>query len=379
MNFSLAEEQELLRDALRRFVEKDYTFERRRAAIANEPGWSREAWGRLAELGVLGLLVPQGLGGYGGSMVDAAVAMETLGEGLLVEPFAASAILGASAIVCGGTAAQQAELLPAVMSGDTVLAFGHGEGGSSIAAGPLEPTATAAAGAYVLDGRKSLVLHGAQADILVVSATLRAQAREPEPALFLVPARTPGLTRRDHPTIDGLRAADVLLNAVKVPASARLGPVADTSAVIGQVLDRGAAAACAEAVGVMQQLHRQTLDYIKTRQQFGQPISRFQVLQHRAVDIYIALEHCRSMAYFAAMAADSADADQRRAGVSAAKAYIGRCGRWLAQAALQMHGGIGLTDELPASHYAKRLTMLDFWFGTRDEHLQRFISHSCRS
>jgi len=369
MNFSLAEEQQLLREALVRFIEKNCGFDKRRATMAGAAGWSRDTWKGLAELGVLGVLVPQEFGGYGGSTIDVAVVMEAMGEGLLLEPFTASSVLGASALVACANATQQAAILPALMSGDTVLAFAHGEDGST----PLGTTAAEAGNEYILHGAKRRVPHGAQADTLIISAMTAGSA-----ALFLVPGDAAGLQRRDFRTIDGLRAADLALNGVRVPRAARLDGEADVPAAIELILDRAAAAVCAEAVGVMQKLQQQTLEYIKTRQQFGQPIGRFQVLQHRAADMYMLLELSRSMAYYGAMAAAEADAGRRRAGVSAAKAYIGRSGRLVAQSALQMHGGIGLTDELPASHYAKRLTMLDFWFGTRDDHLRRFLSSAPR-
>jgi alkylation response protein AidB-like acyl-CoA dehydrogenase len=377
MNFSLAEEQELLRDALARFVQKSYPFHQRSAIAASAEGWSRQVWQGLADLGVLGVLAPQQHGGYGGTMADVAIVMEAIGDGLLLEPFVATAVLGVGAVTSCATPAQQAEILPAVLRGDAILAFAHGEGASSMPRTVIRTTASPATGGYVITGRKSLVLHGAQADHIIVSARVgEASASNTDHSLFLVPARAHGLDRADRRTIDGLRAAELTFDAVAVPMSARLGEGGDCSAAIECTLDRAVAASCAEAVGVMHRLHVQTLDYIKTRQQFGQPIGRFQVLQHRAADMYMLLEQSRSMACLAALRADDSDGNRRRAGVSAAKAYIGRCARWVAQAAIQMHGGIGMTDELPASHYAKRLTMFEFWFGTRDEHLERFISHS---
>jgi alkylation response protein AidB-like acyl-CoA dehydrogenase len=373
MNFSVTEEQQLLRDALERFIQKSYSFEKRRTIMASSTGWSREVWQGLAELGVLGVAVPQEHGGYGGTMADAAIVAEVLGEGLVVEPFMATCVLGVGAVLRCASAAQRTRILPGVLRGETVLALAHSEGGSAIAGKTLQTTANPAASGYVLNGAKSLVLHGAQADQVLVSARLEGSPGAPV-CLFLVPAGTQGLSRSDRRTVDGLRAAHLVLDSVAVPATALLGEGADCSPGIDRVLDRAAAASCAEAVGVMQRLHLQTLDYIKTRQQFGQPIGRFQVLQHRAADMYMLLEQSRSMAWLAAARADDEDDNRRRAAVSAAKAYIGRCGRWVAQAAIQMHGGIGMTDELPASHYAKRLTMLDFWFGTGEDHVQRFLS-----
>lgn len=376
MDFSLIEEQQMLRDSLARFVQKEYGFERRRASQAQPEGFSREIWAQLADMGVLGIALPQEHGGYGGSMVDAMIVLNALGNGLMVEPYIATAILGGRALVHGGSDAQRAAILPGVIEGKRLLAFAYGEGQGRYDAKCVATSARRDGGGYVLNGTKSVVLHGAQADTLIVSARTGGATTDAQGiTLFVVEGKAKGVARRDYRTIDGLRAAEITLTDVRVEASAVLGSVDAALSVIERVLDEGAAALCGEAVGVMETLNTLTLDYIKTRQQFGQPIGRFQVLQHRAVDMMVHCEQSRSMAIMAAMRCESADAKERRHAVSAAKVFVGKSGRALAQSAYQMHGGMGLTNEMPASHYGKRLTMIDFWLGDTDFHLERFIAN----
>lgn len=376
MDFSLIEEQQMLRDSLARFVQKDYGFERRRANQNLPEGFSRETWSQLADMGVLGIALPQDHGGYGGSMVDAMIVLNALGNGLMVEPFIATSILGGRALVHGGSEAQRAAVLPGLIEGKRFLALAYAEAQGRHDARHVATTARRDGSGYVLSGTKNVVLHGAQADTLIVSARTAGAAGDAQGVtLFLLDGKTKGVSRRDYRTIDGLRAADITLADVKVDASAVLGTVDGGISIIERVLDEGAAALCGEAVGVMETLNALTLEYIKTRQQFGQPIGRFQVMQHRAVDMMVHCEQSRSMAIMAAMRCESTDAKERRHAVSAAKVFIGKSGRALAQSAYQMHGGMGLTNEMPASHYGKRLTMIDFWLGDTDFHLERFIAN----
>lgn len=375
MDFGFSEEQQLLRDAIARFVEREYAFEKRRAIVRSAEGFSREVWAQLAELGLLGLTTPEAHGGFGGTAVDTLVAMQALGNGLVVEPYLASAVLGAGAVAHAGSAAQQARLLPAAARGELVLTLAHGEAGARYDLAQVATRARRAGAGFVLDGRKAVVPWGAQADVLVVSARTAGGERDARGvSLFLVERAAKGVSVRGYRTIDGQRAAEVALDAVAVGPDAALGPLDEALPVVERVADVGAAALCAEALGVMETLNAQTLDYIRTRQQFGQPIGRFQVLQHRAVDMFIHLEQSRSMALLAAVRADAADARERARAVSAAKAHVGRSGRLVAQAAIQLHGGMGVTDELPAAHYAKRLTMIDFQLGDADHHAARFAA-----
>jgi alkylation response protein AidB-like acyl-CoA dehydrogenase len=379
MNFSYTEEQQLLRDSVARFVQKDYTFDDRRRIIASAAGWSREAWATIAEMGLLGLPIPSAYGGFGGSMVDTMVAMNAVGNGLIVEPYLATAVLGAGAVAAAGSEAQKQSLLPAVVEGKLVLALAYAEAGARYDAHHVGTRARKSGTGFVLDGAKTVVAHGGQADKLVVTArTAGADGDSLGISLFVVDANAKGVVRRDYRTIDGQRAADITFTGVSVGPDALLGDADGAAPALAHVLDRGAAALCAEAIGVMETLGTLTLEYIKTRQQFGQPIGRFQVLQHRAVDMFVHTEQSKSMAILAAMKADTvmppADVRDRAKAVSAAKVHIGQSGRWVAQSAIQLHGGMGVTDEMAASHYAKRLTMIDFQLGDAEAHLDRFIA-----
>ena len=376
MDFSFTEEQTLLQDSLRRFVQKEYAFEKRKAILNSPEGFSREIWEQLADMGVLGLPFAEEYGGFGGGAAETLIVMQAIGSGLLLEPYLATVVLGGGLVQALGERPQK-QMLAEVAEGKLLLAFAHGEPRSRYSLSQVETRAQkvgkADGAGWTISGRKAVVLNGAQADRLIVSARSGgAAADESGISLFIVERGAAGLAVRDTRTIDGLRAAEIELKDVRVGADALLGAEGGAFAAIEQASDAGAAALCGEAVGVMEALSAQTLDYLKTRQQFGQPIGRFQVLQHRAADMFIHCELSKSMALLAAMKAGEADARERRRAVSAAKAHIGRSGRFVSQAAIQMHGGMGVTEELPASHYAKRLTMIDFWLGDTAHHLERF-------
>lgn len=374
MNFSFTEEQILLQDSLMRFVQKEYAFEKRLAIQKSPEGYSRAIWGQLAEMGVLGLPFPEEYGGYGGGAAETLIVMQAIGSGLLVEPYLATVVLGGGLVQALGDEVQK-QMLPLLAEGKLMLAFAHGEPRSRYALAQVETRAARDGSGWKLAGCKAVVLHGAQADRLIVSArTGGAVNDETGISLFVVDREAAGMSVRDCRTIDGLRAAEVGLNDVRVGAEALLGAEGGAFPGIDRVSDAGAAALCAEAVGVMEALNAQTLDYLKTRQQFGQPIGRFQVLQHRAADMFIHCELSRSIALLAAMKAAGGNVGERRRAVSAAKVQIGRSGRYISQAAIQLHGGMGVSDEVAASHYAKRLTMIDFWLGDTAHHLDRFRS-----
>ena len=372
MDFAFTEEQTLLRDSLKRFVQKEYSFEKRLAIQKSPEGYSRAVWAQLAEMGVLGLPFSEEYGGFGGGAAETLIVMQAIGSGLLVEPYLATVVICGGLVQALGDPVQK-RMLSRVAEGKLLLAFAHGEPRSRYALAQVETRAARDGKGWKLSGRKAVVLHGAQADRLIVSARTGGAANdETGISLFIVDRGAAGMSVRDCRTIDGLRAAEVVLNDVRVSAQALLGAEGGAFPAIDRVSDSGAAALCAEAVGVMETLNAQTLDYLKTRQQFGQPIGRFQVLQHRAVDMFIHCEQSRSIALLAAMKSASSDAGERRRAVSAAKALIGRSGRFIGQAAIQLHGGMGVTDEVAASHYAKRLTMIDFWLGDTEHHLARF-------
>ena len=375
MDFSFTEEQTLLQDSLKRFVQKEYAFEKRKAILNSPEGFSREIWEQLADMGVLGLPFAEEYGGFGGGAAETLIVMQAIGSGLLLEPYLATVVLGGGLVQALGERPQK-QMLAEVAEGKLLLAFAHGEPRSRYSLSQVETRAQkvgkADGAGWTISGSKAVVLNGAQADRLIVSARSGGAGDEAGISLFVVERGAAGVTLRDHPTIDGVRAAEIKLNGVRVAADALLGPAGGAFDAIERATDAGAAALCAEAVGVMEALAAQTLEYIKTRQQFGQPIGRFQVLQHRAADMFIHCELSKSMALLAAMKLGDADARERRRAVSAAKAHIGRSGRFVAQAAIQMHGGMGVSDELPASHYAKRLTMIDFWLGDTEHHIGRF-------
>jgi len=374
MNFSFNEEQKLLRESLEKFVLRDYTFDNRKAYRALPDGYSPQVWKQFAELGLLGLTFSEDSGGMGGGAAETILAMTAIGNGLVVEPYLPTVVMAGGLINQAGSAAQKQALLPAIAEGKLIASTAFGEPGGRFDLFRVKTTAKRDGDGFVLNGRKAVVPYGAQADRIVVSARTSGGASDTGGiSLFLVERGAPGLKVTDYRTGDGMRAADLVLKDVRVNADALIGEEGKALPIIEAAADRGIAALCAEAVGVMQTLNALTLEYIKNRQQFGQPIGRFQVMQHRAADMFIHAEQCKSMAYLACMKAESSDAKDRTHAVSAAKAYIGKCGRVVAQLAIQMHGGMGVTNELPAAHYAKRLTLIDFNLGDTDYHLQRFI------
>jgi alkylation response protein AidB-like acyl-CoA dehydrogenase len=377
MDLSFSDEQMQLQDALAKFIGREYTFERRRAHQDLPEGFSRDIWAQFAEMGLLALPFAEADGGLGGGAAEMLVTMTAIGHGLVIEPYLQTVVMAGGAIGRAGNAAQKAELLGAIGEGKLIAATAFAEPGAGYDVGSVAATAKQAGGEYVLSGQKAVVMHGGQADKLVTSARTAGAADDPEGiSLFVVDRAAPGVAVRDYRTIDGQRAADVTLDKVRVPASALLGERDAALPVIDAVTDAATAALCAEAVGVMETVNRQTLDYLKERKQFGQPIGMFQVLQHRAVNMFIHAEQSKSIAWLAALKAPvcgtvTNDAERRRA-VSAAKVHIGTSGRHIAQEAIQLHGGMGMSNELPAAHYAKRLTMIDFILGDTAHHLRRF-------
>ena len=373
MDFNLSEEQQLLQDTVRRFVEREYGFEARRKIIATPAGWSEEVWRKLAELGLTAIPFAEEQGGLAGGGIELMVVMDALGRGLVVEPYLASVVLGGSALALAGSAAQKDAVLPGVAAGETRLALAHGERQARYELSNVATRARREGAGFVLDGAKQVVLGGDAAHQLLVSARTSGAERDPRGiTLFLVDASAPGVAVRGYRTYDGQRAADLALTGVRVSADAVIGEVDGALPVIEAVTDRAIAALCGEAVGIMESLNAATLDYLKTRQQFGVPIGRFQVLQHRMAEMVIHFEQARSMACLAAMYADHADTAQRRRVISAAKAAIGQAARFIGQQAVQLHGGMGVVDELIVSHWFKRLTCIDRTLGDTEHHLARF-------
>ncbi len=375
MDLSYNEEQTLLADSIARFVRNDYDFETRRRLADSEIGFDPANWARFAELGWLGIPFAEADGGLGGDSVAVSLLMEQFGRGLVVEPYVPSILLGGGLIAAAGSAAQRARHLDGLIAGKTQLAFAHGEPGGRYTLSHVAARAETANGGFVLSGRKAVVHNAEAADHLVVSARTAGETTgKGGISLFLVPRGTDGLSLRAYRTIDGLRAAEVALEGVAVGADALLGEAGGAWGVIEAVTDRAVAAVCAEALGIMDLLRETTLEYLKTRHQFGRPLGSFQALQHRAVDMLIACEEARSLVLMATLSLDGPAAGRRRA-VSAAKAHIGRAGRKVGQEAVQMHGGMGVTDELKVGHYFKRLTMIDTFFGDAAHHLDRFADN----
>jgi pimeloyl-CoA dehydrogenase small subunit len=372
MNFDLSQEQQLLKDSVTRLLADRYGFESRKAFLASPEGWSRELWRQYAELGLLGVPFPEADGGFGGGAVETMLIMEAFGRALTLEPYVSSVVLAGGLIRRGGDKEQRAALVPAIASGELLLAFAHAERQSGHDLFDVGASARKDGASFVLNGEKGLVLHGDCADKLIVSAR-EAGARRDKAGigLYLVDARAQGVARRGYPTQDGSRAAEVTLTNVRVEPEDVLAGDEDAFPLMERVVDEAIAALSAEAVGAMSEALEMTVDYLKTRKQFGVPIGSFQALQHRASDMVVALEQARSMMMLATMMAGEENASERRKAISAAKVQIGRSLRFIGQQAIQLHGGIGMTMEYKLGHLFKRLSMIDIAFGDADHHLER--------
>jgi alkylation response protein AidB-like acyl-CoA dehydrogenase len=373
MDFNLSDEQQMLADSLSRWLQEDYGFEARRGFSALPHGFAEENWQRLADLGLLGLHVPAEQGGLGGTAAETFIVMREFGRALVVEPFLSTAVVGASLIGQAGTPEQRNAILPGIANGTRRVALAALEPGARFDLNDVSTSARWHEDGYVIDGRKAVVLHGDSADILIVSARTSGETGDLDGVtLFVVDAGTSGVRIKGFPNIDGQRSAEIELDSVAVGRDAVLGEVGGGYELLEWGVDRGLAALCAEAVGAMEKLTEMTAEYLRTRRQFGQPIGRFQALQHRAADVLVAVEQARSMALCAAAKCDDADPRERRKAVSAAKAMIGRCGRFVGQQAVQLHGGMGMTDELAVGYYFKRLTCIDMTWGDTEHHVELY-------
>jgi alkylation response protein AidB-like acyl-CoA dehydrogenase len=373
MEFDYSEEQLALQDTLQRFISRDYDFDKRKAVLRSEAGFSSEAWKQYAELGLLALPLPEDLGGLGGNAVDVMVVMEQIGQGLLMEPYLSSVVLSAGLLRDSASDAIKQKMLPQIAEGKIKMALACYEATGRFDLASVTCAATEKSGSWQLSGRKTVVLDGPSADYFLISARNNGKSNDAQGiSLFLVPRQVKGLTVTGYATQTGARAADLLLEDVTLGADALIGKVGAALPSIQRVVDRGIAALCAEAVGIMNALNKATLEYLKTRKQFGVAIGTFQALKHRMADMLMAAEQSRSMAIIAAVHADSKDAAERSRSIAAAKAYIGQAGRLVGQQAVQLHGGMGVVDEHVVSHYFKRLTMIDITFGDADFHLGRF-------
>jgi alkylation response protein AidB-like acyl-CoA dehydrogenase len=374
MSFSFTDDQRQLAESIDRFLADKYGFEQRRAIRSGERGWSPEIWREFAELGWLAFPIGEEHGGLGGSTVDLALMMEGFGKALVVEPFVATVVLGAETIA-RADAEQAAATLPRVAEGALLLALAHGEPTSRYDLSRVATTATRDGDGWLLNGAKAIVLHGDCADAIIVSARTEGDVADRDGvSLFLVPGDAAGLTRRPYPTIDGLRGADLTLEGVTVGPEAVLGPVGGAVDILEAVLDRACVALSAEGVGAMAATVQLTTEYLKTRTQFGKPLASFQVLQHRAVDMLSETQFARALCYRSAGAMDTLSGAERGRAASAIKAEIGRAGKQVGEEAIQLHGGMGMTDEMAVGHYFKRLRLIDVTFGNAAHHLRRFTA-----
>jgi alkylation response protein AidB-like acyl-CoA dehydrogenase len=375
LNFEFSDEQQQLHDVVERYLSEQYSFERFQSIKRSAAGWDSSVWRGLADLGVLAITVPVAQGGLGFGPLETLAMMGACGRSLLLEPMLSSAVIATAVLRAYADETPAGELLAGMGTGEKIAVLAHFESDARFESQRVTTRARRTGESYRLDGHKGVVMHAGAADVLLVSARTAGEADDAEGvSLFLVPRATPGVVLDAYPTVDGQRAADVYLQGVEMPAASRLGPEGKALAAVQAALDLGLAALCAEAVGVMQALVDATVEYVRQRQQFGQPIGRFQALQHRIADMVIHLEQARSMSYLAALRCTEEDVGERRRALSAAKAVIGQAGRFIGQQSVQLHGGMGMTDELKVSHWFKRLTAAQLMFGDSDTHLQRYAA-----
>ena len=372
MDFDLTEEQRLLRDSVERLLADHYAFDQRRAYLAEPGGWGRAVWEQYADLGLLGLPFPEDYGGFGGGPIEVMLVMEAFGRVLALEPYLATVVLGGTALRLAGNEKQKSAILPQIAEGGMILAFAHGERQARYDLTDVLTIAKPKGGGWVLDGAKSVALHGDSAQRLIVSARTSGEREDPEGiTLFIVDAAANGVARRAYPMRDGTRATEISLSGVEVAEEDVLGEIGAGFPVIERVVEAGIAATAAEAVGAMEAMQAMTLEYLKTRRQFGRPIGQNQALQHRATEMLMELERGRSMAMLAAMMVEEPDAAERAHNIAMAKVGVGQASKFVSQNAIQLHGGIGMTEEYAVGHYFRRCMVIEHTFGDTAHHLSR--------
>lgn len=373
MNFEHTEDRRMLADTLNRFVSEQYGIEHRNQLAYGQEGHSPALYAQFAELGTIGALFPEDAGGFGGAGFDISVVFEALGRGLVAEPLLDALIVG-QALIAAGSESQKAKLQD-IIAGDLICALAHDEPGSHYELNNVSTTATQTASGWVLNGTKGVVALGEKADLLLVSArTGGSQLDASGISLFLVDGSAAGLSKRGYQRFEGGRAADITLSNVQVPADALVGAQGKGYAVLEHISGYALLALASESLGAMDVAKQHTLEYLQTRKQFGVAIGTFQALQHRMADVLLEIEQARSAVINAASAVDTAQGVAKEKALSAAKYTVGYVGTKVAQESIQLHGGIGMTWELPLAHYAKRLVMIDHQFGDEDHHLARFIA-----
>jgi pimeloyl-CoA dehydrogenase small subunit len=372
MDFDLSEEQRLLKESIDGFLTDCYDFESRKKYMKEKGGWSRAIWGKLAEQGLLGLPFSEADGGFGAGAVETMIVMEALGKALVLEPYLATVVIGGGFLRHGGSVAQKQAHIPGIIDGSKTLAFAQLEKNSRYDLDDVTTSAKKKGEGWLIDGEKFVVVNGENADTLIVTARTKGGRHDKSGiGVFLVPADAKGISKKGYPTQDGLHAADITFTGVEVGPDAAIGDPDDGLPLIARVVDEARTAMCAEAVGAMDESLKTTVEYLKTRKQFGVAIGSFQSLQHRAADMFVALEQARSMSMFATMASDFEDAKERATAVAAAKVQVGKSGKFIGQQSIQLHGGIGMTMEAKIGHYFKRLTMIENSFGDSEYHLRR--------
>ena len=373
MDLSLSVEHSILRDSVERFVRESYPFDKRRKIVDESESFLQENWQKFSKLGWLGLNLQEEFGGNGGSAIDTMVVAEALGPGLILEPFLETVVIGSKLIQVGSNEKQKSEFLSNLVRGRLILTFAFADPQSRYSLSDVQLSAKPNGDQFVLNGKKAVVRHASSADKIIVSARTAGDRRDKRGiTLFLIERNSPGLSRRDYKLQDDIPASELIFDNVCLRRIAMIGDLDCALPMIELVVDHGIAMVCAEAVGIMSALYTATLQYVKTREQFGQPIGKFQVIKHRMVDMLMACEEARSMAYMATLKLDESDLNVRKRAASAPKVSIGKAARFVGQQSIQLHGGMGMTDELNVGHYFKRLTMIDILFGDVDFHLKRY-------
>ena len=373
MNFDYSDEQNMLRDSIAKWAAGEYDFDKRRAMLADPEAWKRN-WAQIGELGLLAAPFAEEHGGLSGGPLDVAVVMEEFGKALVLEPYVPTVVLGGGALKYAGNESQQSEHIGAIATGERVIAFAQAEPKSRYTLHDVSTSARKQGAGYVLNGHKAVVIGAPMADHLLVSARSGGGQRDTDGvSLFLIPKSSKGVATRDYPNVDGLRASEVYLENVTAGAEHLIGAEGETLPIIERIVDEAIAAHCAEAAGVLRVMHALTMEYSKTRKQFGRALGEFQVIQHGLVDMFMVVEESASMMLLAAIKLGAPAAERAKA-VSSAKARIGKAQRLVGQNAIQIHGGMGVTDEMRVSHYFKRAAMIDAQFGNVDHHVRRVMA-----
>lgn len=375
MNFELSTEQQLLRDSVARFVQDNYELENRLKLVATKLGFSEALWQKMAELGWLALPFTEADGGFGGDQIDTMVIMEQFGKGLVLEPFFANVVLGGGIVKRTASSKQKALLLPGLLDGSRQLTLGYAEEQARFDLHDVTTTARVQGDAFIINGHKSMVANAATASQLIISArTGGGQIDENGISLFIVDADAEGVSLENFPTVDGLRASEVTLKDVKVTSENLLGELDNGFAILNAVSNDAILALSAEAVGAMEVLYKDTVEYTQEREQFGHPLAEFQVLQHRMVEMFMEYEQCKSLLYRATLEVAQGNSATAQRTVHALKHLIGKTAIFIGENAVQLHGGMGMTEELRIGHYFKRLLVIDAQFGNADFHLQKFAA-----